>query len=300
MGDDRRIPATTAVPARADTHPQLSGGACYTSGKFTCCWSFMQSKLRPSALSGALLLLTLLTGCATLPPGATKDPRDPLERFNRTIFKFDDTLAHKVALPIGRGYQAVTPKFVRRGIANVFENAHTPVVMANDLLQAKFKAFGQETSRLVLNSTVGLGGLLDPATGVGLPKEDNDFGRTLATWGLPSGPYLVLPLFGPSDLRDGLAKLVDQFAVPQNYIDNKKWFYGVYSLDLLNTFSESLIPTYQLLDQQNAYDRYAFARNAYLQRRNYQIHGDNGQLDQEELDLQKSFQDDSAPAPTAK
>jgi phospholipid-binding lipoprotein MlaA len=248
---------------------------------------------------GALGLLILQCACATLPPGATRDPRDPLERLNRTTFKFDDFLAHKVALPIAHGYQAVTPNFVRRGIANVFENAHTPTIMVNDLLQAKFGAFAQQTTRLVLNSTVGLGGMLDPATAVGLPKEDNDFGRTLGTWGVHSGPYLVLPLFGPSDLRDGVAKLVDQFASPQNYIRNKPVFYGVEALGMVNTFSESLLPTYQLLDQQNAYDRYAFARNAYLQQRNFLINGDNGKVDQEELDLQKSLQDDSAPAPAA-
>jgi phospholipid-binding lipoprotein MlaA len=249
------------------------------------------------ALCGALAALTLLSACATLPPGATPNPRDPLERINRTTFKFDDALAHKVALPIARGYQSVVPKFVRLGIANVFENARTPDIMVNDLLQGKFSAFGQETTRLILNSTVGLGGLLDPATAVGLPKEDNDFGRTLGTWGVHSGPYLVLPLFGPSDFRDGFAKLVDQFAAPQNYIRNKPAFYGVEAVSLVNTFSESLLPTYQLLDQQNAFDRYAFARNAYLQQRDFLINGDNGKVDQEELDLQKSLQDDSGPAP---
>lgn len=258
----------------------------------------MQRKPSLILQCGALLVLTLLNGCATLPPGATPNPRDPFERLNRTTFKFDDALAHKVALPIARGYQAAVPAFVRRGIANVFENAHTPIVMMNDLLQAKFLAFGQQTGRLVLNSTVGLGGLLDPATATGLPKEDNDFGRTLGTWGVHSGPYLVLPLFGPSDVRDGLGILVDQFAEPQNYIHDKKAFYGVEALSLVNTFSESLLPTYQLLDQQNAFDRYAFSRNAYLQRRDFLINGGNGKVDQEELDLQKSLQEDSAPAPT--
>ncbi|HTB66093.1 MAG TPA: VacJ family lipoprotein [Steroidobacteraceae bacterium] len=257
----------------------------------------MHSKSRPIALCGALCLLTLLTACATLPPGATKDPRDPMERLNRTTFNFDDALAHKVALPIARGYQAVTPKLIRRGIANLFENAHTPVIIVNDLLQAKFKMMGLETARLALNSTLGLAGLLDPATGVGLPKEDNDFGRTLGTWGIHPGPYLVLPLLGPSDFRDGFGKLVDAFGAPQDYIHDTATFYSVEALGLVNTFSESLLPTYQLLDQQNAFDRYAFSRNAYLQQRSFLIHGDNGKVDQEELDLQKSLQDDSAPAP---
>lgn len=281
------------------THPESPVGTCYTTGHFTDRQFSMQSIFRPIALCGALSLFALLTACATLPPGATRDPRDPFERINRTTFKFDDALAHKVALPIARGYQATVPKPIRRGIANLFENAHTPVIMLNDLLQGKFTAFGQDTGRLILNSTLGLGGLLDPATQVGLPKEDNDFGRTLGTWGVHPGPYLVLPLFGPSDIRDGLGKLVDEFGAPQSYINDKWILYGVEGVSLVNTFSESLLPTYQLLDQQNAFDRYAFSRNAYLQQRNFLIHGENGKVDQEELDLQKSLQDDSAPAPAA-
>ena len=258
----------------------------------------MHRTLQLPVLASALLLLTLMTGCATLPPGAVKDPRDPLERLNRTTFKVDDFLAHDVAIPVGHAYIAVTPKFVRRGIANVFENAHTPVVIVNDLLQAKFSAFGQETARLVLNSTLGLGGLLDPATDLGLLKDDNNFGRTLGTWGLPSGPYLVLPLFGPSDFRDTVGRIPDAYLAPQQYIDNRTVRYSLYGLELINEAAVTIIPTYQLLDQQNAFDRYAFARNAYLQRRDFLIHGDSGRgIDQEELDLQKSLQDDSAPAP---
>lgn len=260
----------------------------------------MLRNLRLPALCACLALLTLATGCATLPPGAQKDPRDPFERLNRTTFKVDDALAHDVAIPIGHAYTAVTPALVRRGIANVFENAHTPVVMVNDLLQAKFSALGQETARLVLNTTVGIGGLFDPASGVGLPKDENDFGRTLGTWGLHPGAYLVLPLFGPSDIRDGLGKIPDSFMNPQNYIGNTHWLYAVEGLSFLNLTTESLIPTYQLLDGQNAFDRYAFARNAYLQQREFLIHGDSGGVDKDELELQKSLQDDSSPPPKDK
>ena len=259
----------------------------------------MHRTLQLPILASALLLLTLMTGCATLPPGAVRDPHDPLERLNRTTFKLDDFLAHDVAIPVGHAYIAVTPKFVRQGIANVFENAHTPAVMVNDLLQAKFNAFGQETARLLLNSTLGLAGLLDPATDLGLLKDDNDFGRTLGTWGLPSGPYLVLPLFGPSDFRDAVGRVPDAYLAPQQYIDNRTVRYSLYGLELVNETAVTIIPTYQLLDQQNAFDRYAFARNAYLQRRDFLIHGDSGTgIDQEELDLQKSLQEDSGPAPT--
>ena len=256
----------------------------------------MQRKLRP-IVPGALLLLALLSGCATLPPGAGKDPRDPLERVNRSLFKFDDALAHDVAIPVGHAYTKVTPSFVRRGIANVFENAHTPAIMVNDLLQAKFTGFGQETLRLVVNTTVGLGGLLDPATAVGLPKDDNDFGRTLGIWGVPPGPYLMLPLLGPSDFRDGFGKIPDSFLAPQAYIGRRAIQYGVYGLGLINDTTEVIIPLYRLLDGQNAFDRYAFARNAYLQRREFQIHGDtDAGVDKDELELQKSLQEDSAPA----
>jgi len=260
----------------------------------------MQRTFRPIFIGGALALLALLTGCATLPPGAQKDPRDPFERFNRTIYNANDVLARKVALPIGHGYQAVTPAFVRRGIANVFQNARLPDIMINDLLQAKFMALGKATARLLLNTTVGIGGLLDPATQLGLPKADNDFGRTLGTWGAGPGPFLMLPLLGPSDVRDAMGKIPDAFANPQNYIGNKAWFYGVYTLNFLNTTTETLIPTYRLLDEQHAFDPYGFARNAFLQRREFLIHGDSGTgVDQEELDLQKSIQDDPGAAPPA-
>jgi phospholipid-binding lipoprotein MlaA len=261
----------------------------------------MQNKFRLLALCSVLTFLTLAAGCATAPAGARKDPRDPLERINRTTWKFDDALAHDVAIPVGHAYTKVTPTFVRRGIANVFENAHTPVVMVNDLLQARFLALGQETARLLLNSTVGIGGLLDPASAAGLPKDENDFGRTLGTWGVHSGPYLVLPLFGPSDIRDGVGKIPDAFLNPQNYISGTAWIWGIYGVTLLNISTETIIPTYQLLDQQNAFDRYAFARNAYLQQREFLIHGDSGGVDKEELELQKSLQDDdSGAAPPAR
>jgi phospholipid-binding lipoprotein MlaA len=256
----------------------------------------MQRKSRLISLCGALALLTLATGCATLPPNAVKDPRDPFERLNRTTFKVDDFLVHDIAVPVGHAYIAVTPTFVRRGIANVFENAHTPVVLVNDLLQAKFSAFGQETTRLILNTTVGLGGLLDPATAVGLPKDDNDFGRTLGTWGIPPGPYLMLPLYGPSTIRDTVARFPDAYLNPILYVHSNSWRWGLYGLQAINTTTETIIPTYQLLDQQNAFDRYGFARNAYLQQRAFLIHGDTGD-DSEERELQKSLEDDSGPAP---
>lgn len=249
---------------------------------------------RPLLRTVALAALGLLAGCATLPPGAQPDPRDPMERFNRTIFKFDDAVVEDVGRPVGKAWTTVTPAFVRKAIANVFANAHMPDVMLNDALQGRFKDAGTDFARLAINTTFGLGGLLDAASWGGVARNDNDFGRTLGTWGVPAGPYLVLPLFGPSTVRDAVAKVPDTYAEPTTYIKNKDVLWGTEALGVLNTLTESILPTYDLLDGQHPFDRYGFARNAYLQRRDFQIHGTSQQnLDQQEQDLEKSLQDDS-------
>src|SRR3569833_3077546 len=148
----------------------------------------MQKTIRLSALS--LVLLTLL-GCAAAP--AKKDPRDPWERVNRSTYKFNDTLDKAVLRPVAHGYQNVTPHFVRTGVSNFLDNLDYPLVILNDLLQARFKTFARDTGRLLINTTLGIGGLLDPATPAGLVKNENDFGLTLGRWGVPKGPYFVLP-----------------------------------------------------------------------------------------------------------
>jgi len=249
---------------------------------------------RPLIRTLAVLTLGLLAGCATLPPGARPDPRDPMERFNRTMFKFDDSLVEDVGRPVGKAWTTVTPNFLRRAIANVFSNAHMPDVMINDALQGKFRAAGTDFARFAINTTFGIGGLLDAASFGGVARNDNDFGRTLGTWGVPSGPYLVLPFFGPSTVRDAVARVPDTYASPVTYINNTEALWGTEALGVLNDLTESILPTYDLLDSQHPFDRYGFARNAYLQRRDFLIHGPREQnLDQEELELQKSLQDDS-------
>ena len=240
----------------------------------------------------ALGAFGLLAGCASLPPGTQRDARDPLERVNRSMFKFDDALVNNVARPVDKAWTAVTPAFLRQCFANVFANAHLPAVMLNDLLQGRFGAAGYDFARLAINTTFGIGGLIDAATWGHVPKNDNDFGRTLGTWGVPSGPYLVLPFYGPSTLRDFAGMVPDGYANPQNYIQNTAAFYGTYSLKIITDVDQAVIPTYDLLDQQHPFDPYAFARNAYLQRRDFQIHGEHQDLDQQELELQQSLQDD--------
>src|SRR6184192_541298 len=141
----------------------------------------MPSTIRTSLLSLCLLLLT--AGCAALPPGK-RDPRDPWERVNRATYRFNDKFDRAIARPVARGYRAATPHFVQTGIRNVYDNVDTPIVMLNDLLQGQFKSFASDTGRLLVNTSVGIGGLLDPATALGLEKNDRDFGQTLGKWGV--------------------------------------------------------------------------------------------------------------------
>jgi phospholipid-binding lipoprotein MlaA len=225
----------------------------------------MQTTIRVSALS--LAVMTLL-GCAAAP--AQKDPRDPWERMNRTTYKFNDKVDRAILRPVAHGYQKVTPSFVRTGVSNFLDNLNYPIVIVNDLLQAKFLTAGRDTGRLLMNTTLGIGGLLDPASTAGLVKNSNDFGLTLGTWGAGKGPYFVIPFLGPSDVRDGLGRIPDSFASPQNYIGDKWVHYGLWTLSLVDV-RYRLISVEGALD--SAYDPYLFMKNAYLQRRDYQLSG---------------------------
>lgn len=229
----------------------------------------------------AVACLTLF-GCASLPPNAKRDPRDPWERVNRTTFKVNTALDHAIARPIARGYQKVVPSPVRTSVSNFMDNLFYPVTIVNDLLQAKFKGFGQDTGRFLLNTTVGVGGLFDPASKVGLPKNEEDLGQTFGYWGIKSGPYLMIPILGPSDVRDGIGRIGDGFLSPLSYVDNNYIRYGIYGVDVLD-IRYRLLPQDRLLDE--AYDPYAFLRTAYLQRRDYLV--TDGKLSDEQLKKQE-------------
>jgi phospholipid-binding lipoprotein MlaA len=246
-----------------------------------------------------LCLIALLAGCASQ-PAARKDPRDPWERVNRVTQKFNDGFEDAIALPVGHAYQNVAPHWLQIGVGNFMDNIQYPITVVNDLLQAKFKRFANDTGRFVFNSTFGLAGLLDPASEVGLDKNQNDMGRTLGTWGLPPGPYFVIPVLGPSDVRDAVGKIPDgYYLAPSAYIKSWQWslgFYAVYGVDLSARY---LIPTEDTLRQVNPYDRYAFIRNAWLQRREYLIHGTTPKSDEDtEQELLKELnEDDSSSSP---
>jgi phospholipid-binding lipoprotein MlaA len=220
---------------------------------------------------GALLLglsCLAILGCAQAP--LKRDPRDPWERLNRTTFAVNEKLDHAIAKPIAKTYRKVTPHFVQTGVSNFMDNINYPIVIVNDVLQAKFKPALSDIGRFVLNTTAGVAGLFDPASAAGLDKNQEDFGITLGKWGLHPGPYIVLPLLGPSDLRDGVGRLADEFVTPQNYISNNWIRYGLDGVYYLDTRAR-LLDVEGALD--NAFDRYAVLRSVYLQHRQYKVSG---------------------------
>jgi phospholipid-binding lipoprotein MlaA len=219
-----------------------------------------------------------LGACVTLPANSQRAPQDPWESWNRGVYRVNDKLDRAVAKPLARTYVRVVPHPIRTGVSHFFDNLGTPTVMINDALQGKFLAAANDLGRFILNSTVGLAGVLDPATPAGLARNNEDFGQTLGAWGVHPGPFLELPLLGPSDLRDGPSRLVDVYTNPHAYIRNTwiKWgLYGVYLVDA----RANLLPLDETL--KNVYDPYAFVRDAYLQRRAYLV--SDGKVTEEPL-----------------
>ncbi len=226
-----------------------------------------------NTLSATLVLACSLIGCASLPPGSTRDPRDHIERFNRSMFKFNTALDHAVLRPVARGYVKVTPRPVRTGVTNFFGNLGYTKTIGNDIFQGHPVDFGSDVGRLVVNTTVGIGGVFDPATRFGLEKHDRDFGQTLGKWGLPTGTYLVLPLLGPSDVRDAFGLLPDRFMSIEAQINDPVVQAGVSVADKINARA-NMLPFDRAID--TAYDPYALVRNVWFQRRDHKVHGDAG------------------------
>jgi phospholipid-binding lipoprotein MlaA len=221
--------------------------------------------LRNTAL--ALAATGLITGCAT---GPDRKPGDPFEPVNRAVFKFNDGIDRYVAVPVAKGYQKVTPQPLRTAVSNFFSNLGDLTNAANALLQLKITDATEDIMRFAFNSVFGLGGLLDWATPAGLPKHHQDFGLTLGHWGIPSGPYLVLPLFGPSTVRDSMGLIVDVKFNPLNYMEPAVRN-PLYVLQFVSTRSDLLGATDLL--QQAALDKYSFVRDAYTQQRRARLRG---------------------------
>jgi phospholipid-binding lipoprotein MlaA len=240
----------------------------------------------------AVICTAALSACVTLPPNSQRSPQDPWESFNRGVYKFNDALDRAVAKPLAQGYVKVVPAPIRIGVTNFFSNLETPTVLFNDALQGKFLAAANDLGRFLINSTLGLAGILDPATPAGLAHNDEDFGQTLGKWGVHAGPFIELPLLGPSDLRDGPARVVDTFTNPRQYIKNNYIKYGLYLPDLLDRRARLLSLDDTL---KNTFDPYAFIRDAYLQRRAYLVSDGKANPDDALVD---PGADDAAPAPS--
>ena len=218
---------------------------------------------RPSKkLTFVLALACLLGGCAST-GGRTGDPLEPL---NRGVFRFNDTVDEAVLQPVARGYRRVLPAFVRTGVTNFFGNLDDLWIGVNNLLQGKVTDGAIDFTRFTWNSTVGLLGFFDVASAWDLPKHNEDFGQTLGRWGMGTGPYLVLPLFGPSNFRDGAGLVLDSRVgdVVRN-LDDVPTRNTLYATRVVNTRANLLDATKVLEDA--ALDKYRFVRDAYLQRR---------------------------------
>ncbi|MEI7868472.1 MAG: VacJ family lipoprotein [Candidatus Methylumidiphilus sp.] len=238
-------------------------------------------KLKTAMLVGLALVVA---SCATT---NNNDPRDPLEGWNRGVQSFNDSLDDYVMKPIATGYQTVTPEFVDHGITNFFSNVNDIAVIANQLLQFKLKETGMDTGRFIINSTVGLGGFVDVASHMDLPKHSEDLDQTLGFWGIPSGPYLVLPLIGPSTPRGVVGSAGDTMSNPINWVSPAAWPYGTGILRTIDSRADRLIAS-KIVDEASV-DRYEFIRNAYFQDRRNKIHDGNPPPDEDDLLLEKEM-----------
>lgn len=229
-------------------------------------------------LGAALLLSGFLSGCAT----SGGSPADPLEPLNRSIFIFNDTVDGAIMKPVARGYRAVLPGFVRTGVTNFFSNLQDVWISVNDLLQGKVQQGVEDFSRFLFNSTFGVAGVLDVASSWGLQKHDEDFGQTLGRWGVGSGPYLVLPVLGPSTVRDGFGFLVDVQTDFVWRIDDVPVRNSLVAVRFINNRA-NLLDTTNVLEQA-ALEKYTFVRDSWLQRRRSLVYDGNPPRDRSELD----------------
>lgn len=202
-------------------------------------------------------------------PAVAEEVQDPWESWNRKVFLFNETLDSYVMKPVAKGYQRITPDPVENSVSNLFANVNELPVSANALLQGKPPDAGKSLLRFLINSTVGIFGLFDVATALGVHEQKEDFGQTLAVWGVPSGNYLMLPFFGPSTPRGTAGLAVDMWANPLN-VDHLETRVAVWTLKVVNGRA-SLLKAESLISG----DRYGFLRDAYLQQRQYRIHDGN-------------------------
>ena len=234
--------------------------------------------MRTVRLAAALAAAILMAGCAT--QGLAPSERDPFEPVNRAVFEFNDNADRFVFKPVAEGYNFVLPDAVRTGIRNFFSNLRDPWIAVNQLMQGKVELALSDGWRFIANTTFGLGGIFDIATDMRLPKHNEDFGQTLGVWGLETGPYLVLPIWGPSSARDGVGLIADAYAYLPWWIPDwldlthrVAWQNSLTALDFVQVRANLLGATNVL--EEAALDRYAFVREAYFQRRRSLVYDGN-------------------------
>ena len=214
-----------------------------------------------------IVSLTLLfSGCASTQH--VDSERDPWQGFNRSMYSFNDGLDRAILKPAAKGYQAITPDFVEQGVRNFFSNLDDVSVAVNNLLQGKIGNAFSDVGRIVVNSTIGLLGLFDVASPMGLRKHDEDFGQTLGKWGAGSGPYLMLPFFGPRTVRSGVGYFVDTYTSIPYLIDNREAAWAFWTVEVVH-YRATLLEADDLISG----DRYIFLRDAYLQSRQTFLNG---------------------------
>ena len=247
---------------------------------------------RACAALGVVLVLGV-SGCVTLPANSKRSPQDPWESWNRGVYNVNDKLDRAVLKPVAKTYVRAVPAPARTGVSNVLSNLKMTTVAINDALQGKFRAAGVDLVRFALNLTVGFGGLLDPATQAGPGPQRRGIRANPGIGEFRPGPFLELPFLGPSDVRDGPARIVDFFTGPLHYTRNAEVGWGIFGMGLVDLRADllSLEPT---LD--TVYDPYAFIRDAYLQRRAYLI--SDGKVSDEPLE-DPGADDSPAAAPAA-
>ncbi len=232
------------------------------------------------------MLGAVVAGCLTLPSMAIAqdvdekydeeqwqdfgENEDPWESMNRAVFRFNDTLDRWALKPIAKGYRAVTPNVVEDGVHNVFRNLGEVRNLANNVLQFKMHDAGVDTSRFFFNTTFGVLGFFDVATKMGLQRNDEDFGQTLGAWGVKSGPYVVLPLMGPSTVRDAVSLYPESYTSSYRYINDVPVRNSMFALNMVDTRAK-LLSAERLITG----DKYRFVRNAYLQNREFKVKDGN-------------------------
>ena len=228
----------------------------------------------PLVLSSLVAVGLAVTGCgAPQAAGATDDFNDPFEETNRGIFGFNRAIDQSVILPVANAYRDAVPSPMRTAVHNFLQNLNGPVIFANDVLQAQPKLAGNTIVRLALNTTIGIGGIFDIATQAGVPYHSNDLGITLATWGFVEGPYIIVPVLGPSNPRDLIGKVGDGFADPGNYFAGE---YHVLVAVVARSAATGIDERERNIDtlaeiERTALDYYATIRSLYRQRREAQI-----------------------------